>query len=228
MNSDGNGTGTESRAQTPGEPEATLPSADVARQKSSGFPGTRAFRIGDDSRTTNQRYRSRLMLWHRHIALMLLAGAVPAVALAFPWLMSNLPGLGVAVSLFFSQLCHQDPARSFAFAGIALPVCARCLALYIGGFLGMAGYPLFAHQLRRSQTLKWLLAVSFVLMLLDAGLDRTGIWRNTFLSRSASGALFGTMCGVLVSVAIQQRQWQGSPFEAEGRRLHDRSDRRTP
>jgi hypothetical protein len=35
-----------------------------------------------------------------------------------------------------SVVCHQDPARSFATAGIQVPVCARCTGLYAGAVLG--------------------------------------------------------------------------------------------
>jgi uncharacterized membrane protein len=34
------------------------------------------------------------------------------------------------------RICHQQPARSFAAAGMRLPVCARCTGLYLSGALG--------------------------------------------------------------------------------------------
>src|SRR5262245_28029997 len=36
------------------------------------------------------------------------------------------------VYVFFSRICHQDPARSWALAGNPLPVCIRCAAIYLG------------------------------------------------------------------------------------------------
>lgn len=37
-----------------------------------------------------------------------------------------------------SRICHQLTARSFAFEGAQLPVCARCFGLYSSGALGAA------------------------------------------------------------------------------------------
>ncbi len=91
------------------------------------------------------------MRWHRHFALLLLAGTGSALLLAFPWLMLNLPVLGTGIALFFSQICHQDPTRSFVLAGTTLPVCARCLAFYLGGFAGIASYPVLGFRWRQGR-----------------------------------------------------------------------------
>ena len=144
------------------------------------------------------------MRWHRHFTLLLLAGTSSALLLAFPWLMLNLPVLGTGVVLFFSQLCHQDPTRSFVLAGTTLPVCARCLGFYLGGFAGIACYPVLGFRWRQGHHIKWFLLVSVCLIVLDVGLDLAGIRENTFLSRSITGAVFGGVCGLLVSYALQQ------------------------
>ena len=153
------------------------------------------------------------MCWHRHFALLLLAGTGSALLLAFPWLMPNLPVLGTGIALFFSQLCHQDPARSFVLAGTTLPVCARCLAFYLGGFAGIASYPLLGFRWRQGHRIKRLLVVSVCLVVLDVGLDLARIRENTFLSRSITGAVFGGVCGLLVSFALQQSRKFGSSSE---------------
>src|SRR5258706_11332350 len=119
------------------------------------------------------------MLWHRHFGLLLLAGTGPALLLAFPWLMPNWPTLGVGITLFFSRLCHQNPTRSFALAGTVLPVCARCLALYMGGFVGIAAYPVLRFRWRQFQVIAPFLMVSLGLIGLDVGLDIAGLRDNT-------------------------------------------------
>ena len=144
------------------------------------------------------------MRWHQHLALLLLAAIGSALILAFPWLMSNLPAAGLGIALFFSHLCHQNPTRSFVLAGTTLPVCARCLALYIGGFVGIAAYPAIGFRGRQFQKVAKFLMVSLCLIALDVGLDLAGLRRNTFFSRSLTGALFGGACGLLVSFAVQR------------------------
>jgi uncharacterized membrane protein len=143
------------------------------------------------------------MLWHRHFGLLLLAGTGPAVLLAFPWIMQNWPTLGAWIALFFSQLCHQNPTRSFVLGGTTLPVCARCLALYLGGCVGIAAYPVLRFRWRQFQVIALSLIVSLCLIGLDVGLDMAGLRNNTFFSRSLTGALFGGACGLLLSLAIQ-------------------------
>lgn len=36
-----------------------------------------------------------------------------------------------------ARLCHQRPERSFTRQGVALPVCGRCVGLYVGGAFGL-------------------------------------------------------------------------------------------
>jgi len=43
----------------------------------------------------------------------------------------------VALRPFCAFICHQRPERSFFVAGTQLPVCARCMGLYIGAALAM-------------------------------------------------------------------------------------------
>ncbi|MGE0449985.1 MAG: DUF2085 domain-containing protein [Vicinamibacterales bacterium] len=45
-----------------------------------------------------------------------------------------LPGslLSQVVYAAGAAVCHQQPARSFALAGVPLPVCARCTGIYAG------------------------------------------------------------------------------------------------
>jgi uncharacterized membrane protein len=68
------------------------------------------------------------------------------MVLAFPLVALTLavvaPSLGHSV---FSAFCHQNPERSFG----ALPLCSRCLGLYLG--LGLAGLlaPVFPFRFSR-------------------------------------------------------------------------------
>jgi uncharacterized membrane protein len=48
-----------------------------------------------------------------------------AVAVAYPF--------ALAVYAIGSAVCHQLPSRSFFLNAVPLPVCARCLGIYLGG-----------------------------------------------------------------------------------------------
>lgn len=85
------------------------------------------------------------------------------MVLAFPLVALTLavvaPSLGHSV---FSAFCHQNPERSFG----VVPLCSRCLGLYLG--FGLAGFLVPAFSLRFS--LKFIvvgLALSFALAVLS-------------------------------------------------------------
>lgn len=42
----------------------------------------------------------------------------------------------------FHFTCHQKPCRSYWLFNVQLPVCVRCLSIYLGFFLGAVIYPL--------------------------------------------------------------------------------------
>lgn len=59
----------------------------------------------------------------------------------------------VALRPLCAFICHQRPERSFFIDGTQLPVCARCLGLYVGAALAtpfalLAGTPLVARRAR--------------------------------------------------------------------------------
>lgn len=44
------------------------------------------------------------------------------------------------IQAFLSEICHQDPARTLAVAGVLLPACARCTGVYWGWLLAFLSY----------------------------------------------------------------------------------------
>jgi uncharacterized membrane protein len=106
--------------------------------------------------------------------------------------------LALLVYSAFSYLCHQIPERSFHVESHPFAVCARCAGLYVGFALGALIYPL-ARSLRQLETprRRWLL-VALVPTLIDWSLGLLGIWENTHLTRSLTGALLGAVCAFYV------------------------------
>jgi len=118
--------------------------------------------------------------------------------------------LGLTIYLAFSNLCHQNPDRSFFIAGHKFAVCARCTGLYFGFALAVLFYPL-VRSLRSVETpqRKWLF-VAAAPMAVDFGLGFLGIWENTHFSRLSTGALLGTVSVFYVMpglVDLSLRDW---------------------
>ncbi len=115
----------------------------------------------------------------------------------------------------FSYVCHQQPERSFFFAGQALAVCSRCTGVYAGFALTTLLYPLIT-SLRRADPpeRKWLFIVAAPLAI-DFSLGFLGIWENTRWSRFITGALFGSVVVFYVMPAFARAQsslWREGGF----------------
>ncbi|HEV7374882.1 MAG TPA: DUF2085 domain-containing protein [Pyrinomonadaceae bacterium] len=98
----------------------------------------------------------------------------------------------------FSRFCHQIPERSFYIDGHPFAVCARCTGIYFGFAAGVLLYPLVRSLKRSDAPARLWLLVALVPMALDFALDFFGVWKNTHLSRSATGALLGAVTAFYV------------------------------
>jgi uncharacterized membrane protein len=98
----------------------------------------------------------------------------------------------------FQRVCHQIPERAFHLEGHPFAVCARCTGIYFGFAAGFLFYPL-VRSLRRSDApvRKWLL-IALAPAILDFALGFFGVRENTHLSRSATGAILGTVAAFYV------------------------------
>ena len=97
------------------------------------------------------------------------------------------------VYLFFSIICHQQPARSWIIAGEPLAVCIRCTAVYFGFFAG-----LLFHQ---APNIRWL---KVALALTAAEFVFAQVAAEIPLLRAVSGALLGASAAPIVRSGIEQ------------------------
>jgi len=147
---------------------------------------------------------SRLMNWPAPPVLLVFSATWCAVIFSFPWLVQSGHLKTVfAISLFFSNICHQNPLRSFSLLGIALPVCARCTSTYLGWLGGITIFPLLKQQTESNHTFKCLIVFAALLLTLDVGLDILAIRNNTFFSRSFTGVLFGASSSLYLVFSIE-------------------------
>jgi uncharacterized membrane protein len=151
--------------------------------------------------------------WRRHFLLLSFAGTWCAAIVGFPWLVRSgwiEPAFWIA--LFFSKICHQIPARSFHWAGVALPVCARCTTIYVAGLAGALQYPGLKYLGNTRAAMPRILTVALFLLALDVGAAAIGLRAGSLLSRTVTGGLFGWACGLYVADAVQQltRAWRAA------------------
>jgi uncharacterized membrane protein len=124
-------------------------------------------------------------------------GILSALILASPILLSHAYHRTASIFyLAFSFICHQNPARSFHVSGYPLPVCHRCLGIYIGLFLGSLAAHRFALRTLRWRRF-WVLAAG-IPMLFDVVLSSSGIWIGSGPGRFLTGLWFGYLISTLL------------------------------
>jgi len=99
---------------------------------------------------------------------------------------------------FFSPVCHQLPERCFNLFGEPVGVCARCLGIYCGVWLGFVIWPLIPGL---SQVLLDRPRLMF-LFVIPTGLDLLLV--NAHASRYFSGLIASFPVALFIWVAVKQ------------------------
>jgi len=111
---------------------------------------------------------------------------------------------GAAMYGFGSLICHQIPERSFHLSGFQLPVCARCLGIYIGLSCG-AAYVWVRAVTRRgihpiaARTARRLAVLAAAPTLLTVALEAAGAWFPSNLTRAFAGLPLGAVVALVVT-----------------------------
>ena len=114
--------------------------------------------------------------------------------------MSNV--ISVRLYHFFSSICHQYDSRSLHLLGYKLAVCVRCLAIYLGFFVGTCFIQFRQKKYEASIALPLFIAV--LPMLADVILDLLNIHSSNTMTRLLTGAIFGVVAArVLVPIGIE-------------------------
>jgi uncharacterized membrane protein len=121
--------------------------------------------------------------------------------------------LSIMLYQSFSAVCHQISDRSFYFFGFQLGVCSRCTAIYTGFVIGLILYPFIRNLCNQAfPNRKWIV-LSALPMLIDHLGGYAGLLTNTFLSRTATGLLFGIVVafyilpGLISAFGFWRDQW---------------------
>lgn len=123
-----------------------------------------------------------------------------------PWLSSGTPFMklwSAGITLFFSPICHQQTGRCYVLMGNSLPVCARCLGIYLGFLIGIIGARLFIQYKPIPPGRFWLLGLALPTMV-EFILEKAGLIHGSLILRSAIGAATGFIVPFYVLPALTE------------------------
>jgi uncharacterized membrane protein len=105
-----------------------------------------------------------------------------------------------------SLVCHQRPERSFHLAGVAMPVCARCLGLYASAAAGaLAASTLASPHAGSARAARIVLALAAVPTFLTLAIEWTGLAPTTPMLRALAALPLG-WCAAWIIVRMLRRE----------------------
>ncbi|MCA9647791.1 MAG: DUF2085 domain-containing protein [Myxococcales bacterium] len=140
---------------------------------------------------TVRRYKA--LYWSVRVALLVI-GFSPL----WVWAISDIPALswlGAPFDAWFSYQCHREPERSFEILGRFLPVCNRCLGIYLGLGLGA----LFMRPRLSVWPLRLWVGFAAAAMILDVWTEALGMRPPSSAMRLVTGILLDYPVAVAVA-----------------------------
>jgi hypothetical protein len=126
-----------------------------------------------------------------------------------------------AVYVVGSALCHQRPERSFHLWGVQLPVCARCVGIYVGGAVAavMAAAGAGGGLRRGPRPSRWLAPAAIRIGLVAAALPTLATlayeWTTGDVPANVMRAMAGAPLGAIVAwLVVRQTRTLASAVEA--------------
>ena len=118
-----------------------------------------------------------------------------------------------------SRICHQRPERSFHLKAFPLPVCARCLGLYLAGAIG-AGIAWASHR-RPPARARLALALAAVPTAATWGAEVAGMAAFSNMARALAALPLGLVAGWLcVQMLRYDSHLDGHQVDHRGSRSH--------
>jgi uncharacterized membrane protein len=116
-----------------------------------------------------------------------------------PFLPAAAAGIVYALA---SSICHQLPERSFHVAAVQLPVCARCLGIYVGAAIGAAGAAMHGPRSGAPRHRLRITALAMAPTLVTVLLEWAGVWRPSNVTRALAGVPLGAVVTLVVAGAL--------------------------
>jgi uncharacterized membrane protein len=125
------------------------------------------------------------------VALLVAAPLLPAAAAAMTY------GFGALI-------CHQLADRSFHLGAYQLPVCARCLGVYVGIACGAALAVVTASTMTRltPRHVRLVLAGGVLPTAITVAAEWAGIWNTTNAERFAAGLPLGVAVAAVAAATL--------------------------
>jgi uncharacterized membrane protein len=130
-------------------------------------------------------------------AVLILAAILPPLVLLLEYFQPT-HAIGRVLRGLYGFQCHQRATRSLALGDVALPICARCLGIYLGmGLAALVGRP----RLRPDPFKVWIL-VGVLLVAVDVATEAVRLRPASAWFRTATGAFlaYGIALAILGSV----------------------------
>ena len=143
-------------------------------------------------------------------------GLIAALAaLATFFFIHTPPGFWNKLMAVGSAVCHQDPAHSFLVYGRQIPLCARCIGMYLGALLSLAFHfqkgKLGSLPPRKMVIPLGLLFFAFALDGLNSWAGSLGLgwnfYETTNLTRLITGTGAGLVIGAVLAPIFNQTAW---------------------
>ena len=132
-------------------------------------------------------------------------GAIPALILAASAVCAWAIAAGASMQwrLLFRMICHGRVERSLELFGVAMPICARCTAIYAGLMIGLVGFWLFRHV--REKVMRVVAFVAVTPLAIDGLTQLAGLRESTNTLRIATGLIAGIAFGMWILSAVERR-----------------------
>jgi uncharacterized membrane protein len=105
--------------------------------------------------------------------------------------------------LLFRFMCHGIPERCLLLFGVPMPICARCVAIYVGLLAGLLLFPLL--PLLRERFMRTVAFAALVPLGIDGLTQLAGLRESTNPLRIATGLVAGFAFGLWILSAVEQR-----------------------
>ena len=108
---------------------------------------------------------------------------------------------GAAAGILYAgaaRICHQRPERSFHLSGVQLPVCARCVGLYVSGAAGALLAFLVTGIPRVPRRTRAILIVAALPTAATLALELAGLASPSNIVRAVSAVPLGAAAGWMV------------------------------